>query len=116
MCRKPLYRLGKICAGKIRAIPEADREPPPNGLIMSTGTEVEPPRKCQTGVIKLCPAGAGHLVCREAVETVAQALSVRIREARRETFREAVFLCTMLFWAARMISGCAARRAAWAAA
>src|SRR3712207_1244895 len=35
-----------------------------------------------------------------------------MRLARRETFREAVFLCTMPFWAARIISGSAARRAA----
>src|ERR671921_374281 len=35
-----------------------------------------------------------------------------MRLARRETFRDAVFLCTMPFWAARIISGSAARRAA----
>src|SRR3712207_9475563 len=35
-----------------------------------------------------------------------------MRLARRDTFREAVFLCTMPFWAARIISGWAARRAA----
>src|SRR4051794_32767568 len=38
-----------------------------------------------------------------------------IREASRDTFREAVFLCTMPFWAARMSSGSAARRASVAA-
>jgi len=34
-----------------------------------------------------------------------QPLSDFTRAARRETFREAVFLWTMPFWAARMISG-----------
>src|SRR5689334_9097856 len=37
-----------------------------------------------------------------------------MRAERRETFREAVFLCTMPFWAARISSGSAARRAATA--
>src|SRR5918998_2006479 len=35
-----------------------------------------------------------------------------MRLARRDTFREAVFACRMPFWAARIISGSAARRAA----
>src|SRR5690349_23839502 len=37
-----------------------------------------------------------------------------MRLVRRDTFREAVFLCTMPFWAARIISGSAARSAATA--
>src|SRR5918998_1022774 len=39
-----------------------------------------------------------------------------MRLARRDTFREAVFACRMPFWAARIISGSAARRAAAASA
>src|SRR4051795_4654247 len=39
-----------------------------------------------------------------------QAPRALIRMARRDTFREAVFLWTMPFWAARMISGSADRR------
>src|SRR4026209_2734188 len=35
-----------------------------------------------------------------------------MRLARRETFRDAVFLCTMPFWAARIISGSAGGRGA----
>src|SRR3954467_6380295 len=41
----------------------------------------------------------------------AAALSSLTRAARRETFRDALFLCTMPCWAARMISGSAARSA-----
>src|SRR4051812_36003814 len=38
-----------------------------------------------------------------------------MRLARRDTFRDAEFLCTMPFWAARISSGCAARSASAAA-
>jgi hypothetical protein len=41
--------------------------------------------------------------------------SALMRAESREIFRDAVFLCTTPFFAPRMISGCAAMSAAWAA-
>ena len=52
--------------------------------------------------------------CKKLTRDAAQAMDL-MREARRETFRAAVFLWTIPFWEARMRIGSAAERAALAA-
>jgi hypothetical protein len=115
---KPLQEQGFLCAATAldacKNTRAERRKVNPNGAGTSprtrnvTGLQWRPP---QPAPESKSPAKAG-LFERECVGLTYQAEAVApsalIRLTRRETRREAVFLCTMPFCEARMISGCAA--------